>query len=295
MEKIIQEILQSELNEDIHSIQEIDGLGSVNKVFDIKGTYNNYIFRFNETTGKTIEYQKEKWCLDKIPSLGILAPKVLKIGFDRGISYMIQEKIVGRNGKFCSSTEKQEIWKCLGKYARKYQKIKRITNEEVEKNEFHKDWKARLDYNIRRLNENDTLLKNKVLTSKEHQKSKAILTWLKDKDFEVGLVHGDLCPRNVIWSKAGIYLLDWGMAEINVVPHSEIGSVLMSGEANEKEFENFLEGLGILQADYDNMKEEINILNFLQRLDKYRWAESYGIENIIEYEKRIRETLGKIH
>jgi hypothetical protein len=42
MERIIQEILQSELGEDIQSIQEIGGLGSVNKVFDIKGTYNNY-------------------------------------------------------------------------------------------------------------------------------------------------------------------------------------------------------------------------------------------------------------
>lgn len=295
MERIIEEILRGELREEIHSIEEIDGLGSVNKVFDIKGTYNSYIFRYNETTGKNIEYQKEKWCFDNVLSLGILTPKVLKIGFDLGISYMIQEKIDGKNGKFCSSIERQEIWKCLGKYARKYQQIKRIANEEVEKNEFHKNWKARLDYNIRKLNKNDTLIRNKVLTSNEHQKSKSILKRLKDKDFEVGLVHGDLCPRNVIWSKGGIYLLDWGTAGINVVPHSEIGILLMSGEANGKEFENFMDGLGISQIGYDNMQEEIKILNFLHRLDKYRWAESYGVGNIKEYEKRIRETLGKIN
>lgn len=295
MERIIQEILRYELSEEILSIIEIDGLGSVNKVFDIKGIYGDYIIRLNEDIGKNIEYQKEEWCLDKVLNLGIPTPKVLKMGLDTGISYMIQEKINGINGEFCSLIERKAIWKCLGKYARKYHQIKRIENKEVEESEFHKNWKSRLEYNIRQLNENDSLIANKILTSIEQQESRAVLTRFKDREFEVGLVHGDLCPRNVIWSKEGIYLLDWGTAEINVVPHSEIGILLMSGEANEEEFKYFIEGLGISLTEYEKMQQEIKILNYLHILDKYRWAESYDISNIKEYEKKVRITLEEIN
>jgi len=103
-----------------------------------------------------------------------------------------------------------------------------------------------------------------------------------------------LCPGNVILSKEGVYLLDWGTAEINVVPYNEIGLVMMSKEANEIEFEHFLEGLGISNLEYKEMEEEIFKLNFLHRLDKYRWAESYDVAHIEDYEIKIRETFERI-
>lgn len=293
MKKIIQTILQQELNDSVDSIQEINGLGSVNRIFEVKGGKQTYIFRLNNSS-KEIEYRKEKWCLENVIKLGIPSPKVLKMGFRDNLVFMIQEKVLGLNGKLCSLEEKQEIWRNLGAYAAKYHTIQRIEEEAVEAQEFHKDWKARLIYNIAELQEKDSLLKNKILSQAEHLKTKQTLLKLKNIKFNVGLVHGDLCPRNVVWAKETTYLLDWGTAEINVVPHTEIGLVLLSKEASETEFNLFLEGLGISSAQYQAIEEEIHILNLLHQLDKYRWAEGYDVENLQDYGQKVQNTLNQI-
>jgi len=294
MEEKIRQIFVIELAEEIKSIKEIIGLGQVNRVYDIVGVSNNYIIRTNEEGSKEIEYLKEKWCLNAVKKLDVKSPEVLKLGKKFGVNYMIQEKIDGTNGKLCSPTEKLKIWKSLGIYAKKYHEIKRIKVAAFEKNEFHASWKARLAYNIKELNEGDSLLKNKVLTIAEHQTAKLKLKELQEKEFKEGLVHGDLCPRNVISSNKEAYLLDWGTAEINVLPHHEIGLVLLAEEANVAEFKNFLEGLGLSNLAFNKMKADILKLNFLHRLDKYRWAESYDLENIADYEIKIKATFDKI-
>ena len=294
MEKKIRQIIDIELAEDIKSIKEIIGLGQVNSVYEIIGARKNYIIRANEEGNKEIEYLKEEWCLKEAKKLGVKSPEVLKLGKRFGINYMIQEKIEGTNGQQCNPKEQLKIWKKLGIYAKKYHKINRIEVEEFEKNEFHANWKARLAYNIKELNETDSLLKNKVLTHTAHQKSKWKLRELQKKTFKVGLIHGDLCPRNVILSNKEVYLLDWGTAEINVIPHHEIGLVMLEKEANEAEFDNFMEGLGLSNLAFSKMKADILKFNFLHRLDKYRWAESYDLENIAAYEIKIRETFERI-
>lgn len=294
MKEKIGQIIFNEFKEKVISIQEIIGFGTVNKVYEIKGNQSDYIIRINEDINQIIEYKKEKWCLEEVIKLGIKSPKVLKIGVSFEVSYMIQEKIEGINGKLCSSKEKEEIWHTLGIYAKKYQKIKRIKVEEVERNEFHKNWKARLDYNIKELHSEDSLLKKGVLNKNEQKSAKAIIGKLKNKDLKEGLVHGDLCPRNVIWAKGEVYLLDWGTAVINVIPHNEIGILLLSEEANETEFQSFLKGFGINEKDYKTIENEIHTLNLLHRLDKYRWAEAYDLENIERYETKVKNTFETI-
>ena len=294
MEEKIRYIIHKELREEIDSIQEIIGLGQVNRVYEIKGKRKDYIIRLNEDLGKEIEYEKEKWCLNEMNKLGVMSPEVIKLGKDNDLIYMIQEKINGINGKLGNQEEKIGIWYKLGVYVKQYQKVKRIKVKQFEENEFHDNWESRLKYNINELDEEDSLLKNNILSKEEQKKSITKLLELKGKGLKEGLVHGDLCPRNVILSKEGVYLLDWGTAEINVVPHHEIGLVMMSNEANEKEFVNFLKGLGITKIEYQKMEEEILKLNFLHRLDKYRWAESYDKVQIEEYGIKIREAFEKI-
>ena len=108
------------------------------------------------------------------------------------------------------------------------------------------------------------------------------------------MTHGDLCPRNVIVNDTTTYLLDWGTAEINVVPHTELGILMMSDEVTKEAFQLFLKGIGISFTEFQLMEEEINLLNFLHRLDKYRWAETYDIENIKDYAFKTRNTFEKI-
>ena len=295
MNKIIQEIARLEFNEEIQSIKEIVGLGSVNQIFDIQGKDGSYIVRLNEDLGKEIEYRKEKWCIETVSNLGIPSPKILGTGLTDKVVYMVQEKIRGKNGKQCTSIEKENIWRALGRYAKTFNQVKKIEDQQVEEAEFHASWKARLEYNLIELNSEDSLLQKKVFTPREHQISKSILTQLVSKKFQVGLVHGDLCPRNVIQHQEKIYLLDWGTAEINVIPHTELGIMLMSKEASENEFQAFKQGYGISNSAYLEMENEIESLNFLHTLDKYRWAESYDVENIKTYEDNIRDTFSKIN
>jgi tRNA A-37 threonylcarbamoyl transferase component Bud32 len=294
MEKTIHDIFQENLNEETTSIRKINGYGSVNKVYDIIGKRDKYIIRLNGELNRRLEYPKEKWCIEKAINLGIPSPNVVMIGFHNGIFFMIQNKISGINGKNCKTEDKEYIWTNLGNYAAKYNQISRIEVKEVEENEFHKNWKAKLEYNLHELNEKDSLLKKKVLNHKEQKDAKVVLSGLRNNEFKFGLVHGDICPRNTILAKDTVYLLDWGTAEINVVPHNEIGIVLMSNEANEREFYLFLEGLGISPSGYQKIKEEIDMLNLLHRLDKYRWAEDHQVENIKEYEENVKNTLKTI-
>ena len=294
MEKTIRNIFQHTLGETIQSIQEINDLGSVNRVFDIGASKGSYIIRLNDEPFKKLEYQKENWCVEAVQKLGIPSPQSIKTGVWENINFMILHKIEGKNGKLCHSKQKAIIWKKLGNYARSFHRIKNIEHLEVMESEFHKNWQARLEYNITELDDADSLLTQKIFTLQEHQVAREILACLRSLDLPSGLVHGDLCPRNVIWAQEQVWLLDWGTAEINVVPHIEIGTVMMSNEASEKEFQLFLEGLGISSQDFKNIEREIHILNFLHWLDKYRWAEAYDIQNINDYQKKIIDTFDKI-
>lgn len=289
MEEKVRHIINDEFGEAIDSLQEIVGFGLVNKIYAFRLKGKEFIVRVNHEAEKRIEYLKEKWCLEKASALKILSPKVVKIIGKDDLILMIQEKVEGKNGILCSSSEKLKIWYELGRYVKKFHEVNRIEVAEFEQKEFNKNWESRLRYNLQELTSEDSLLKIKLFHVEEHTNIKQLLVKLNGRKLKEGLVHGDLCPRNTIWTEAGVCLLDWGTAEINVVPQNEIGLILMSKEADEQEFTKFLEGLEISSQRYEEMKEEILILNLLHRLDKYRWAEAYNKENLLEYGKRLKE------
>ncbi len=288
MEKLVDEIMKFALNEKVESSIKIQDLGSVNDVYDVKSIKMNYIVRINKEKSKELEFLKEKWCLEKVAELNVPSPIVLKIGVKNNFPYMIQNKIEGLNGSQCTANQKVAIWKKLGQFAYKFHQIKKIEVPQVELNEFHANWKSRLKYNIEQLDKNDSLLDREVFTKFEHEKVKTILDQLIGKKFEEGLVHGDLCPRNTVYNNKITALLDWGTAGINIVPHTEIGIILMENNLKEEAFNAFLEGLKIQNKDYKKIEGEIKILNLLHRLDKYRWACEYDLENIERYTTKIR-------
>lgn len=293
MKKLLKELLQKNLSEEIISIKEITDLGIVNRVFDVEGEKGDYIIRINASSNY-LEYKKEVWCLNKIFELGILTANVLAHGVMGEHCYMIQEKIPGINGKLAKQDDQANIWRTLGRYAAKFHKVNRIKEEEVENAEFHENWFSRLTYNIKELNKEDRLLKDGTLNELEHVRAIKSLKRLLLKKYETGLVHGDLCPRNVIINENEVSLIDWGTAEINIVPHNEIGVLIMSQEASELEFSLFLEGLGVAENIYKTMEEDIKLINFLHCLDKYRWAEGWDLENINSYSIKVRETFNEL-
>jgi aminoglycoside phosphotransferase (APT) family kinase protein len=288
MEKIVKDILAFTLNKKADTVLKIQDLGSVNDVYDVRCNEFNYIVRINQEINKEVEFIKEKWCLEKATELGIPSPPILKNGIRGGFPFMIQNKIEGINGSQSTAPQHLLIWKDLGQFARQFHQIKRIEVPQVEANEFHPDWKSRLEYNINQIEQNDSLLENAVFNELEQEKVVNILEQLRSKSFIEGLVHGDLCPRNTIFKHPLTTLLDWGTAGINVVPHTEIGIILMESKPTEDEFNAFLEGLNIQQKAYKKIEGEIKSLNLLHQLDKYRWACEYDFENIKDYIIKIR-------
>lgn len=294
MKEEIKKIINNTLNEETISISEIVDFGSVNNVFDVICQNNNYIVKLNKDKNKYLEFLKEEWCINKVKELGISVPRVFHNGIYNGCPFMIQEKIKGINGSTCNKSEKVRIWRSLGEYSLKYNQIRQIEIPELIASEFHDNWKSKLEYNIEQLNSKDSLLIKKIFTSEEHDELRDELSSLKGQEYDVGLTHGDLSPRNVIVNESDLYLIDWGTAEINIVPYSEIGIILIEGEANEYELQSFLQGMEISKKKYDEIEQQIRLLNILHRLDKYRWATEYDVKNLESYTEKLKQEYKKM-
>lgn len=293
MDAILKEILNRELAEPLEALKKIVGLGEVNDVYEVKTIGGNYIVRLNDAISP-VEYPKEAWCLSTVSDLGIPSPYVYGIGRVGNYAYMLEEKLPGLNGKQCSPTEKNLIWKQLGVYAERFNQIPAIDLDSVKAAEFHEDWSARLRYNFSMLNGNDSLLTNGHFSTENHQRSRELLSKLESIDLKSGLVHGDLCPRNTLLHNDTVYLIDWGTAEVNVVPHTSLGLLQLNGECSTDDFQSFLSGYGIKQSEYLAIADEISLLNFLHCLDKYRWAETYARDELPVFIENVLKSFAKL-
>ena len=294
MKEIINQIFVSELNKKVDTISEISGLGLVNKVFDVICENKNYIVRINPDRNKEFEFWKEKWCMEKASSLDIPSPEVISVGVIHDLPFMIMNKIKGSNGSLCSLGDKLSIWRRLGEYASKFHDVKRIDELKISTDEFHPNWKGKLEYNIAQLNKYDSLLQKEVFKKDEHKLCRALLDELKERDFSTGLIHADLSPRNVIVYDETVVLLDWGSSKIDVTPHAEIGIVQTNNNLNSEEFEAFLNGYGMSNSDCLKIENEINLINLLNSLDLYRWAEGSDFQEIDKYARKLRVAFEKI-
>jgi len=270
MKALIKKITRQAFSEHPNYTQEILGLGQVNRVFEVQLSSGDYVLRINQN--KTLEYQKEAWCLKATAQLGIPGPAVLKTGQLEGYDFMILQKLKGQNGSLLDHSAQTPIWKTLGQYSKRFQVIQGIKIAKEKDLSFHQDWKAKLCYNIEQLHSKDSLVQDQVFNATEHQNIKAALNSILEKPFQFGLVHGDLHPRNVIVQHPKIYLLDWGTAEIDVVPHTEIGNLLADSERSKTDLDAFLEGMKISPTAFEDQYEDILVINLLNSLDKYRWA-----------------------
>jgi len=213
MKALIDKIVKKDLGEEVRSISEILTFGSVNNVYNVTTERGSYIIRINDAENKRLEFLKEEWCINAVTKIGIPSPCIIKNEIIDGYPYMIQEKIEGVNGSTCSKEVQLKIYNFLGECARKFNTIPDIDLPELKEAEFHENWQSKLDYNIQQLTASDSLLSNGIFNFNEHQKLKAALTSLKNMNFTMGLVHGDLSPRNVIanvaWALVEMHIMKW--------------------------------------------------------------------------------------
>jgi len=168
--------------------------------------------------------------------------------------------------------------------------------EDLTQGDSRESWFEHLNYNIESLNGNDELIKLKVMTQSESRVIRAIFEDLKRKAFNFGLNHGDLSLKNVIVDDSGkVSLLDWGSAEASIVPHHDLIQMLkmnmLENDPDDAAIESFVDGYGISQSEFEQMRPTLESLLLLRSFDKLRWAIDWGIEGLESYMTHARRAL----
>ena len=267
------------------------GRGSVNKVFIVEAPNTKLVVRMDDQTESLKEYTKEAWCIDKAAVRGVPVTTVLDVGVIEEHAYIIQTYIAGDEGRD-SQFPRNHIWRQLGRYARLIHSIEvagfGLKLQDLTQGDSRESWLEYLNYNIESLNENDELIKLEVVTQSQSKVIRAIFGDLKRKTFNFGLNHGDLSLKNVIVDESGkVNLLDWGSAEASIVPHHDLIQMLkmnmLENDPDDAAIQSFLDGYGISQSEFEQMRPTLESLLLLRAFDKLRWAIDWCIEGLESY------------
>jgi aminoglycoside phosphotransferase (APT) family kinase protein len=273
------------------------GRGSVNKVFIVEAPNTKLVVRLGDQNESLQEYTKEAWCIYKAALRDVPVAKVLDMGVIEEHAYMIQAYIAGdegRNSQFPTSN----IWRQLGRYARLIHSIEvagfGLKLQDLTQGDSQESWLEYLNYNIESLNENDELIKLKVVTQAQSGVIRASFENLKRRTFNFGLNHGDVSLKNVIVDESGkVNLLDWGSAEASIVPHHDLIQMLkmnmLENDPDDAAIQSFLDGYGISQSEFEQMRPTLENLLLLRAFDKLRWAIDWGIEGLESFITHARQ------
>jgi len=298
--KIASKIASEFLNSNEISIKPV-GEGSNNKNYLAKSKNKEIVIKlsFDHKEYKAFQdYVKEKWCIEKSSEKGVPGPAVLGLGRSQKRAYMLETFVPGVNGKKLKN--KLHVYHELGRYAKLIHSIKvsgfgeNLTN--AKRGIFTGSWKKYLDYNIKSLTANDKLIKLQVLTREQSGEVKKIFESIKKQKYTFGLNHGDVSIWNTLVEKSGkVNLLDWGSAEVHIIPHLDFIHVMRcqmeSGKPNDKEFGEFIKGYGMSQKEFELLKPELLKLMLLISFDKLRWAIDRNPIKIKKFSKRAKRML----
>ncbi|WP_342570964.1 aminoglycoside phosphotransferase family protein [Paenibacillus sp. FSL R5-0749] len=282
-----EQIASDFLLEKVKCSHHILGKGFVNQVCLVETASRKVVVRMNDPDTYST-FVKEKWCIERAASAGIPGPKALSVGVNSEHAYMIQTVVEGDNG-LDTTVSPTVIWRKLGEYTKQFQSISvngfgREMHDEVQ-NQFYSpphpgsdgSWQGYVQYNINSLTEQDPLIELGVITMKESQVVRQWFEQLKMQKFRFGLCHGDLSLKNTIVSSTGeITLLDWGNAEVTVVPYGDIIQLMqcqLQGNGPDKEqLRAFLEGYGTSIQEQEHELNQARHVLLLKAFDTLRWA-----------------------
>lgn len=288
LQRIINEYTDAEY---LNSTPIIDGL--VNQVSKVELADRTVIVRIDPEETDTRRFLKEEFCINEARKVGITTPQMLKVGLIEGHPYAIMEYIEGSSG--VEHHDQVALWRTLGDNCRRIHSISVAGFGEnyVSGNLFDDSWERYLEYNIGCLDEKDKAIALGVYNVEQQSAIQDRFNALRAQDVRMGLLHHDICPRNCIVDRAGIvHLIDWGSAKVGPVPHIDIAEVLDSTlKDSSQEFEAFLEGYSMARGEYETMKAEIRLVNFLEHIDKLRWALDRRPDKIKHYSGLVRAML----
>lgn len=111
----------------------------------------------------------------------------------------------------------------------------------------------------------------------------------KNEEYEFGLIHGDVCPQNIIQTSNGMKLIDWESSRCSD-PAIDIANVLVDLELKNDDMILFLEEYGRIRKDA-TILERANIYAVLLRYTYFLWELTRSFE--IVRKKLPKEYLNK--
>jgi aminoglycoside phosphotransferase (APT) family kinase protein len=233
--------------------------------------------------------------MERAGGLGIPVPAVLGLGMYEAHPYILISYIEGSHGPDVDEEGKRLIWSKLGEYLMKIHQIKTegYGEDMTAPGVFDGSWSKYLEYNISSLNSEDKLLAQGIISADQSAVLKRTFLELRDAQLTFGLIHNDVSLKNSILGSDGkVYLLDWGSAGVEAIPHMDFAEVLRSSLKEDSiEFALFREAYGISAKELERIKPEISKLQMLGFADKVRWAMDRKPEFLEEKAQELRQAL----
>jgi serine/threonine protein kinase len=203
------------------------------------------------------------------------------------------------NGFLCPD-KSELIWQSLGKYARLLHSVdvkgygfsmKEYDNgvfhnyavdikeyadvSDYFYNSFNPTLKSHIEHNINCINPEDEFIKIGVYSTENINQIREAFSSLLDTNFELGLTHGDMSPKNAIINGGKVYLIDFGGARVGIIPFEEF---IWIERNTAKEFEIFRGAYGMSNETFKRNERIYHILAMLSEFDRLRWAVYHGID-----------------
>ena len=274
--------------------EQIVGRGFVNEVWRVRALPMDVVIRLNhdrEAQAVLAEYEMEATCYRVAAGGGMASPRILGTGLHRNRAYLAAEFVPGIAGD--DHANRLDAWRRLGACGaaihrlpvppepwRIFPLLARGSDDE---------WSSQRRLNLDALSSEDPLVGLGVYHPDEIDRLRQLFESLPDGP--VGLCHGDLAPRNLIFSDSGdTVVLDWGCANVHLIPFYDLEGLLrnhlLENAPTFAELTAFAEGYGWSPDEFAAIRTLAEAYLLLKSFDLVRWALARCPERLDEVTKR---------
>ena len=279
--------------------EQIAEAGLVNEVWLLSSSSDKCVVRLNLAHPSDRAFQEfsiEAACYEAVGS-GI-GPRVRKIGFFEERAYMVMDYVMGERGE---DLAKSQVWQCLGSTLRA---VHECCHDQALLNAFDakepsQPWLKQLTSSIEQLSPSDPLVALGVYSVEDIPNLATRFSSLPLGP--VGLCHGDVSPRNIIVNGDHGTLIDWGCAELTIIPYFDMENAIRDQLLDENrgsyDLPSFASGYGWILSEL--VEHEAICLSYcvLKSFDLVRWAIDRcpsRTEELAERAKLIWEKVGNL-
>jgi len=267
--------------------------GNENHAVRVRSDAADVVVRFTRDAARRGDdpFDVEAWCAGAAARVGIrTAPVVARTHVD-GVSVLVVEHVAG----VPTTAGDLDGWRAVGTVAARLARVPAADAPDGLFSRFGRDldaaWEAHLAYNLDALGGDDPLPGLGVYGPADRGPLRDVVASVRDLDLRQGLVHGDLCHRNLLTAPDGGYVvLDWGCAQAGPTPWTDLEAVHrwhVTGDAETRVSDAawaavlaaVLEETGTAP---DDAARVVGSLAVLHALDVVRWALDRRPERLAE-------------